>query len=269
MLGMGGGSLIASKVGYAVTCAVAAVVLVVSGYAYKVVSLTEGLGNGVSISNGASVGAMNILVMGLESRTDYEGQTLLAGLLAAMHAGSVYGVENQGVGGQATNTLILIHIFAGGQKAVGFSVPRDDYVTTPKRTTGSPRERSMRRTASPTRSRSARPSTPDELAAALPGGQPGRPGGHHRDRGVGDRPEDRPLRRGEPGRVLLPGPGVRRDRGLPQAVTGDANLHDYNSGFNAVLDGYSVSKGGTHTFTSRRPRRSPSSASGTTCPTGT
>jgi len=30
-------------------------------------------------------------------------------------------VENEGVGGQDTNTLILIHIFAGGKKAVGFS----------------------------------------------------------------------------------------------------------------------------------------------------
>jgi anionic cell wall polymer biosynthesis LytR-Cps2A-Psr (LCP) family protein len=117
---MGSGSLIAGKVGYAVSCVAAAVVLVVSGVTYHYVSLTEGLGNGVSISNGASVGAMNILVMGLESRTDYEGQTLSAGLLAAMHAGSVYGVDNEGVGGQDTNTLILIHIFAGGQRAVGF-----------------------------------------------------------------------------------------------------------------------------------------------------
>ena len=50
--------------------------LVVSGYAYKFVSLANGLGNGVGISNGASVGAMNILVMGLESRTDYQGHTL-------------------------------------------------------------------------------------------------------------------------------------------------------------------------------------------------
>ena len=132
MLGMGGGSLIAGKVGYAVTCAVAAVVLVVSGYAYKFVSLANGLGSGIGINNGASVGAMNILVMGLESRTNYQGQTLSAGLLAAMHAGSVYGVNNQGVGGQATNTLILLHIFAGGQKAVGFSIPRDDWVTYPQ-----------------------------------------------------------------------------------------------------------------------------------------
>ena len=130
--------LIAGKVGYAVTCALAAVVLVVSGYAYKVVSLAEGLGGGISISNGASVGAMNILLMGLESRTDYQGQTLSAGLLAAMHAGSVNGVENEGVGGQATNTLILLHIFAGGQKAVGFSIPRDDWVTYPQHTTASP-----------------------------------------------------------------------------------------------------------------------------------
>ena len=79
MLGMGGGSLIAGKVGYAVTCAVAAIVLVVSGYAYKTVSLVDGLGGGVGISNGASVGAMNILLMGLESRTNYQGQTLSAG----------------------------------------------------------------------------------------------------------------------------------------------------------------------------------------------
>jgi LCP family protein required for cell wall assembly len=129
---MGGGSLIAGKVGYAVTCAVAAIVLVVSGYAYKTVSLVDGLGGGIGISNGASVGAMNILLMGLESRTNYQGQTLSAGLLAAMHAGSVQGVEQQGVGGQATNTLILLHIFAGGEKAVGFSIPRDDWVTYPE-----------------------------------------------------------------------------------------------------------------------------------------
>ncbi len=75
---------------------------------------------------------MNILLMGLESRTNYQGQTLSAGLLAAMHAGSVNGVNNEGVGGQDTNTLIVLHIFAGGQKAVGFSIPRDDWVTYPQ-----------------------------------------------------------------------------------------------------------------------------------------
>ena len=33
-----------------------------------------------------------------------------------------------GVGGNDTNTLILLHIPAGGKKAVGFSIPRDDWV---------------------------------------------------------------------------------------------------------------------------------------------
>ena len=65
MLGKSGGSLIAGKVGYAVICAAAAVVLAVSGWAHNVVSLTQSLGGGISISNGASVGSMNILLMGL------------------------------------------------------------------------------------------------------------------------------------------------------------------------------------------------------------
>jgi LCP family protein required for cell wall assembly len=131
LLGTRGG-LIAGKVGYAASCMLAAVVLVVSGYAYKVTGFVSGIASSNAITGGAQTGAMNILLMGLESRTDYEGNTLSSALLTAMHAGSVYGVNNLGVGGQATNTLILIHIFAGGQKAVGISIPRDDYVTFPK-----------------------------------------------------------------------------------------------------------------------------------------
>ncbi len=130
MLGTRGG-LIAGKVGYTASCLLATVLLVVSGYAYKVTGFVGGIASSNAISGGAQTGAMNILLMGLESRTDYEGNTLSAALLTAMHAGSVNGVNNQGVGGQDTNTLILIHIFAGGQKAVGYSIPRDDWVTYP------------------------------------------------------------------------------------------------------------------------------------------
>ncbi len=126
------GATIAGKVGYAASCLVAAVLLVVSGYAHKVDGLVTGLASSNAISGGAQTGAMNILLMGLESRTDYQGNTLSSALLTAMHAGSVYGVNNEGVGGQDTNTLILIHIFAGGQRAVGFSIPRDDWVTFPQ-----------------------------------------------------------------------------------------------------------------------------------------
>ena len=122
---------IAGGTGYVVSCALAAIVLVVAGYAHYVENQFGGLTSSNVDTGGPQTGAMNILLMGLESRTDYDGNILPASLLTAMHAGSVNGVENEGVGGQDTNTLILIHIFAGGQKAVGFSIPRDDLVTYP------------------------------------------------------------------------------------------------------------------------------------------
>ena len=124
--------LIAGKVGYTVSCFLAAVLLVVAGYAHKAVADLSALGDGITIGGSSSVGAMNILVMGLESRTDFQGQCLSAALLTAMHAGNVASCEDQTVGSQDTDTLILVHIFAGGQKAVGFSIPRDDLVTYPK-----------------------------------------------------------------------------------------------------------------------------------------
>ena len=135
MPGMRGG-LIAGKAGYMAICLLATVLLVVAGYAHQVTALVGGIGSGAALpgESGTSAGAMNILLMGLESRTNYYGQTLSSQLLTAMHAGSVYGVNNEGVGGQDTDTLILIHIFAGGQKAAGFSIPRDDLVTYPHAT---------------------------------------------------------------------------------------------------------------------------------------
>jgi LCP family protein required for cell wall assembly len=123
---------IAGTIGYAVTCLLAVIVLAVAGYAHYVQRQVGGLASSNVDTGGPQTGAMNILLMGLESRTDYNGNVLPARLLAALHAGSVRGVEFEGVGGQDTNTLILIHIFAGGQKAVGFSIPRDDLVTFPQ-----------------------------------------------------------------------------------------------------------------------------------------
>jgi anionic cell wall polymer biosynthesis LytR-Cps2A-Psr (LCP) family protein len=126
------GKAIAGKVLYGLLCVAAVALLVVSGYAHRVVGLTTELGKGIAISNSPAVGAMNILVMGLESRTNYQGQTLPNSLLTAMHAGSASSVDAGELGSQDTNTLILIHIFAGGRKAVGFSIPRDDLVTYPR-----------------------------------------------------------------------------------------------------------------------------------------
>ena len=117
----------AGKAGYVLSCVAAALVLAISGFSYFVVKNVDSIGGSHAIASGPSIGAQNILLMGLESRTDWNGNILPNDILNALHAGSRLGVEN-GVGGNATNTLILLHIPAGGKKAVGFSIPRDDWV---------------------------------------------------------------------------------------------------------------------------------------------
>jgi LCP family protein required for cell wall assembly len=112
---------------YAVTCLAAAATLAISGFSYFVVRDVASIGSSHAIASGPSVGAQNILLMGLESRRDWNGNILPNSILAKLHAGSAQAVAN-GTGGNDTNTLILIHIFAGGKKAVGFSIPRDDWV---------------------------------------------------------------------------------------------------------------------------------------------
>jgi len=121
----------AGKAGYTLSCVAAALVLAISGFSYFVVRDVSDIGGSHAIVSGPSIGAQNILLMGLESRTDWDGNILPSAVLNALHAGSAQGVAN-GVGGNATNTLILIHIPAGGKKAVGFSIPRDDWITFPQ-----------------------------------------------------------------------------------------------------------------------------------------
>ncbi len=134
MLGSWVTSSVLAKVGYAAACLTAAVVIVVSGYAHNVVSLTNQIEGGASIGSSPSVGAMNILLMGLESRTDFAGNTLSSAQLTQTHSGSNQPGGN--LGSQDTDTLILIHVFAGGQKAIGYSIPRDDVVNYPHTSDG-------------------------------------------------------------------------------------------------------------------------------------
>ncbi|WP_223694003.1 LCP family protein [Leifsonia poae] len=68
-----------------------------------------------------NTGETNILIMGLDSRLDENGNPLPATVYNALHAGD--GSD----GGYNTNVLMLVHIPAGGGKAVGISIPRDDY----------------------------------------------------------------------------------------------------------------------------------------------
>ena len=128
------GSVTLGKVIYAAECLIAGTLIVVSGYAHDVVNLTHQISDGVAISDSPSVGAMNILVMGLESRTNFEGQNLTVHQLHETHSGNEGNVAAGKTGAQDTDTLILIHIFASGTKAVGFSIPRDDVVNYPHAT---------------------------------------------------------------------------------------------------------------------------------------
>lgn len=68
-------------------------------------------------------GDRNILLMGLDTRKDQDGNDLPADVLKQLHAG------DSSNGGYNTNTLILMHVPADGKKVVAFSIPRDDYVT--------------------------------------------------------------------------------------------------------------------------------------------
>jgi len=120
----------AGKAGYVLSCLAAAVVLAISGFSYFFVKDVASIGGSHAIVSGPSIGAQNILLMGLESRTDWQGNILPNDVLKALHACNAQEVA-AGCGGNDTNTLILIHIPAGGKKAVGFSIPRDDWITFP------------------------------------------------------------------------------------------------------------------------------------------
>ena len=243
--------LIAGKVGYAVSCFLAAVLLVVAGYAHKAVADLSALGGGITIGGSSSVGAMNILVMGLESRTNFQGQCLSSALLTAMHAGNVASCEDQTVGSQDTDTLILVHIFAGGQKAVGFSIPRDDLVTYPKAyydgiTTGKIDQAYYFAYVSSLNSTSGSSmSSNDRYQKANQAGQAAEIATVESVTGVHI---DNYAVMNLAGFFTL----AQDFRGIEVCVTpttvngtADANLSDSASGWNAVADGYNLKKGGS------------------------
>jgi LCP family protein required for cell wall assembly len=70
-------------------------------------------------------GDTNILLLGLDSRRDNDGNPLPLKLTKLLHVGPA------SIGGYNTNTMILIHLPANGKKAVAISIPRDDYVNVP------------------------------------------------------------------------------------------------------------------------------------------
>ncbi|MCV6978296.1 LCP family protein [Mycobacterium bourgelatii] len=104
---------------------VSLVALVLTGAGYWV---AHGALGGITISQALTAedprstgNNMNILLIGLDSRKDQDGNDLPQSILNQLHAG------DSDQGGYNTNTLILVHVGADG-KVVAFSIPRDDWV---------------------------------------------------------------------------------------------------------------------------------------------
>jgi LCP family protein required for cell wall assembly len=106
-----------------------AVVLVGTGYyANRLNDFADGLATRDVIDQAPvekpADGAIDILMVGMDSRTDAQGHPLSEKQLAMLNAGESDGEQN-------TDTLIMIRIPNDGGPAVGVSLPRDSYVDIP------------------------------------------------------------------------------------------------------------------------------------------
>ncbi|MEV6903988.1 LCP family protein [Amycolatopsis sp. NPDC051372] len=109
---------------------VSLLVMAFTGYAW---ASLQGLVNGLNYADVINPqsggdqpadGARDILLVGLDSRTDAQGNPLSPQLLAQLRAGVADGELN-------TDSLIFVHIPNDGSKAVAISLPRDSYVNIP------------------------------------------------------------------------------------------------------------------------------------------
>ena len=117
--------LAAIRTARTVLALVSALVLGLTWYGWaQVDKLTSGLTrlNLIDPTAQNATGPQNILLVGIDTRTDAQGNPLPQDILNQLHAGSAAD------GADATDTMIIIHIPAGGGGAVGFSIPRDSYV---------------------------------------------------------------------------------------------------------------------------------------------
>ncbi|MFI9365936.1 LCP family protein [Kitasatospora sp. NPDC053057] len=130
----GGGSrsplLIAGRV---VACTVGFAVFAASGVVwYEYTSLTDGMTTSSVIEQTKKDApkhldnSVNLLLIGLDSRKNMDGSDVDPAIVQnELHAGA-----DSKIGGYNTNSLILLHIPAGGGKVQAVSIPRDDWVMT-------------------------------------------------------------------------------------------------------------------------------------------
>ncbi|MFF2073750.1 LCP family protein [Kitasatospora sp. NPDC058162] len=119
------GRVVASTAGFAVFAA--------SGVVwYEYTSLTDGMTTSNAIAETKKDApkhldnSVNLLLIGLDSRKNMDGSDVDPSIVEnELHAG-----RDSEIGGYNTNSLILLHIPAGGGKVQAVSIPRDDYVMT-------------------------------------------------------------------------------------------------------------------------------------------
>jgi LCP family protein required for cell wall assembly len=106
--------------------AVSAAVLAVTAFAWTQVRILDRSTTAVSVVGTAATAAptaeQNILLLGVDSRTDPQGNPLPSALLDALHAGDTSD------GGDTADSIIVVHVPAGGGRATAISVPRDSFV---------------------------------------------------------------------------------------------------------------------------------------------
>ncbi|WP_282785811.1 LCP family protein [Nocardia sp. CC201C] len=109
----------------ALSAAAAVAVLVLTGLGWHqvdgLVSSIERIGN-LGLGGGRD-GAVDILMVGIDSRTDAHGNPLTDTERAMLHAGDEEGLN--------TDTIVLIRVPNDGRSATAISIPRDSYVDIP------------------------------------------------------------------------------------------------------------------------------------------
>ncbi|MER6992364.1 LCP family protein [Saccharopolyspora hirsuta] len=95
-----------------------------SGYLWSTFGRLQGGMATSDVTSGAGPdGAVDILLVGLDGRTDAQGNALPEEMLRELRTGDS--------GSSLTDTLILLHIPEDRSRAVAYSLPRDSYVSIP------------------------------------------------------------------------------------------------------------------------------------------
>src|SRR6476620_3007249 len=110
----------------AIAVAVALAIVVGTGVALgKILAFESGINHvsSMALGEGGEDGAIDILLVGMDSRPDAHGNPLSADELATLRAGDDVSTH--------TDTIILVRIPNNGKSATAISIPRDSYVDAP------------------------------------------------------------------------------------------------------------------------------------------